>query len=208
MVTRRKLLAGWAVLALAASGFPGAVRAEGFTDDARIFIESLAEQAIESLTRGNVPRPERVVRFQAILDKYFDVKTIGRWVLGRYWKKATEDERAEYLELFEQLVVDTYVDRFTEYAGKNPLSVTKTLTKKGSDIIVYSNIERSEGGKPVRVDWRVRARGGEFKIVDIMVEGVSMGQTQRSEFASVIRRNGGKIDGLLSELRKRAKTDI
>lgn len=208
MVTRRKLLAGWAVLALAASGFPGAVRAEGFTDDARIFIESLAEQAIESLTRGNVSRPERVVRFRAILDKYFDVKTIGRWVLGRHWKKATEDERAEYLELFEQLLVDTYVDRFTEYAGKNPLSVTKTLAKKGSDIIVYSNIERSEGGKPVRVDWRVRARGGEFKIVDIMVEGVSMGQTQRSEFASVIRRNGGKIDGLLSELRKRAKADI
>lgn len=208
MVTRRKLLAGWAVLALAASGFPGAVRAEGFTDDARIFIESLAEQAIESLTRGNVPRPERVVRFRAILDKYFDVKTIGRWVLGRHWKKATEDERAEYLELFEQLLVDTYVDRFTEYAGKNPLSVTKTLAKKGSDIIVYSNIERSEGGKPVRVDWRVRARGGEFKIVDIMVEGISMGQTQRSEFASVIRRNGGKIDGLLSELRKRAKADI
>lgn len=207
MLTRRKLLAGWAVLALAASGFPAAVRADGFTDGARKFIESLAEEAFESLTSGNVPRPERVVRFRTILSKYFDVKTIGRWVLGRYWKKATEDERIEYLELFEQLVVDTYVDRFTEYAGKNPLSVTKALVKKGSDVIVYSNIERSEGGRPVRVDWRVRARGGEFKIVDIMVEGVSMGQTQRSEFASVIRRSGGKVDGLLSELRKRAKAD-
>lgn len=207
MLTRRGILAGCVVLALTVWGGANQGRADEFGDGARKFIESLAERAIESLTEETVSQQERVTRFRAILRQYFDVKTIGRWVLGRYWKKATKDEQDEYLTLFEDLIVATYVDRFTEYAGRNPLSVTRTLAKKGKDIIVYSLIERPDVGDSVRVDWRVRARSGKFKIIDIMVEGISMGQTQRSEFASVIRRNGGKVDGLLAELRKRAKAD-
>jgi phospholipid transport system substrate-binding protein len=57
----------------------------------------------------------------------------------------------------------------------------------------------------VKVDWRLRAREGNYKIIDLMVEGLSMGQTQRSEFASVIRQNGGTVEGLLSELRKKVQ---
>ncbi|HJO97653.1 MAG TPA: ABC transporter substrate-binding protein [Rhodospirillales bacterium] len=46
-------------------------------------------------------------------------------------------------------------------------------------------------------------RNGSYLIIDVMVEGVSMGQTQRSEFASVIRRNGGEVKGLIAKLRDR-----
>ena len=69
--------------------------------------------------------------------------------------------------------------------------------------MVHSLITRPEGLKPVAVIWRVSQKNETFKIVDLMVEGLSMGLTQQKEFASVIRMNGGKIEGLLSELRKR-----
>ena len=55
------------------------------------------------------------------------------------------------------------------------------------------------------MDWRARTGGGQYKITDVMVKGVSISQTQRSEFASVIRESGGKVEGLLTELRKRVK---
>ena len=57
------------------------------------------------------------------------------------------------------------------------------------------------GSPPLRVIWRLRARDGGYRIADLMVEGISMGQTQRSEFASVIRLNGGTVEALLEKLR-------
>ena len=71
------------------------------------------------------------------------------------------------------------------------------------EAIVFSEIVR-QGAEPIKVDWQVYSGDSiNFKIVDVKVEGVSMGQTQKSEFSSVIRQNGGKIEGLLAILRKR-----
>ncbi len=200
MLTRRDILAGFMTLALVLAAFPG--HAADAREEARQLIESLADKAIAALTVKKVPRAERVKRFRVLLHEHFAVKTIGRWVMGRYWRKATDGERTEFLNLFENLLVSIYVDRFANYAGVT-LTVTKTVTKGDADIIVYSKILRRDGSPLVRVDWRVRKRKGEPKVIDVMVEGVSLGQTQRSEVASVIRRNGGKIQSLLDEMRKK-----
>ena len=201
MLTRRGLLAGCMILALGLAAFPG--HAASTQEEARQLIESLADKAIAALTVKEVPRKERVKRFRVLLHEHFAVKTIGRWVMGRYWRKATDGERTEFLKLFENLLVSIYVDRFANFAGVT-LTVTKTATKGDADIIVYSKILRPDGSPLARVDWRVRKRKGEHKIIDVMVEGVSLGQTQRSEVASVIRKNGGKIQNLLDEMRKKA----
>ncbi len=200
MLTRRHILAGCMTLALVLAAFPG--HAANSQEEARQLIESLADKTIAALTVKEVARAERVKRFRVLLHEHFAVKTIGRWVMGRYWRKATDGERTEFLKLFENLLVSIYVDRFANYAGVT-LTVTKTATKGDADIIVYSKILRPDGSPLVRVDWRVRKRKGEHKVIDVMVEGVSLGQTQRSEVASVIRRNGGKIQSLLDEMRKK-----
>ncbi len=203
---RRKILICGVALALWVLVSPAPVLGDGVSDGARDFIESLADKATSALAVDGVPRPERVNRFHVLLNDHFAVKTIGQFVLGRYWRKATEAERREYLRLFEKLIVETYVDRFTRYAGDDVLSVVKTVSKGPQDIVVYSRIKVLEGAPPVLVNWRVRAKSGAYKIVDVMVEGISMGLTQRSEFASVIRKNGGKIEGLLEELRRKLES--
>lgn len=168
---------------------------------AEAFISGLADQAIKALTIPDISQDERKRRFRVMLNDNFDVRTIGRWVLGRYWKRASEAERAEYLNLFEKLLVVTYVDRFSKYSGEN-LRVVKSLVSNPKDARVFSEIV-TDGTPPLKVDWLVRTRDSEtFKIVDVMVEGMSMGQTQRSDFASVIRTNGGKVEGLLRKLRE------
>lgn len=172
---------------------------------AQAFVESLADEAIAALTTSGASRQQRENRARELLARYFAVDTIGRWVLGRYWQQATPAEQEDYLTLFEDLIVTTYVDRFSRYSGER-LTVTRSVVDEASgDVLVSSDITRPAGGQPVAVGWRVRARDGTMKIVDVYVEGVSLGQTQRSEFASVIRNNGGKVSGLLDEMRRRVK---
>ncbi|HJN23409.1 MAG TPA: ABC transporter substrate-binding protein [Rhodospirillales bacterium] len=186
--------------------FPAPGFSDGIGQGAERFIVSLADRAITSLTGEGVTPEKRMQRFRSLLIEHFAVKTIGRWVLGRHWRKATQGEREEYLNLFEDLLVVTYAERFAKYSGET-LVISKSVVVGGKDIVVYSSLNRAEGLKPLKVNWRVRARGGNFKIIDIIVEGISMGQTQRSEFASVILQNSGQVESLLSQLRKRLEND-
>jgi len=137
-----------------------------------------------------------------MLHEYFAFEGIAKWALGRYWRRASKDERDEFLTLFEELMVVTYADRFEWYSGET-LSVLKAEVRGGKDALVHTRLIRPGGLKPVDVSWRVRRKGDDYKIVDVMVEGLSMGLTQQKEFASVIRQNGGKVQSLLDELRKR-----
>lgn len=206
MLARRMFhLAVLPVCLLIFTGFYSAsssVQAQAIEQQAESFIDGLAGDAINALTVPGSTEEQRSERFRQLLVENFAVKTIGRWVLGRHWNSATEAEQAEYLDLFQELLIVTYVSRFASYSGEK-LKVDKTVANGESDVIVYSSIVRDNSQPPLHVDWRVRSGKDTMKIVDVIVEGVSMGQTQRSEFSSVIRQNGGKVEGLLVELRKR-----
>ena len=167
------------------------------------FIGSLAQKAIESLTDPDVSREERIDRFRALFSDSFAVRSIGKRVLGRYWRKAGSEERMEYRKHFERLMVVAYVDRFANYAGES-LTIRENRIEDSAIATVFTEIHRRGGKKPIRVDWVVGTNGTIFKIVDVKVEGVSMTTTLRSEFSSIIRRRNGKVSGLIEELAKRA----
>ncbi|MBC8338024.1 MAG: ABC transporter substrate-binding protein [Rhodospirillales bacterium] len=177
--------------------------ATGLEEDAADFIRSLSQDAIESLTRKETAREARIGKFRDLFNKHFAVKSIGRFVLGRNWRKATKDERAEYLKLFEDLMVVSYVDRFKRYAGDN-LEIAKTRAENETTVTVFSLLPR-DAGKPVNILWRVgvlkKSGGVVMKILDVVVEGASMSQTLRSDFGSIIRQRDGKVSGLIEELR-------
>jgi phospholipid transport system substrate-binding protein len=188
------------VILLATGGEP--IAAEDHGKNAEKFISSLADQAVEALTNPDISKQDREKRFRVMLKNNFAIKTIARWVLGRHWKKISDAEKTEYLNLFEKLLVVTYVDRFSNYSGES-LKIVKSLVNNAKDSVVFSEIGH-DGATPIKVDWRVYTSDSvTFKIIDVLVEGVSMGQTQRAEFASVIRQHGGNVEGLLAELRKR-----
>ena len=89
---------------------------------------------------------------------------------------------------------------FSEYEGQE-IEVVGSRAQNERDVLVNSILKQASG-PDVKVDWRVRQRNGKFRVVDIIVEGVSMALTQRSDFSSVIQRGGGDIEALLSHLRK------
>ena len=140
-----------------------------------------------------------------LFNDHFAVEAIGKWILGRHWRQATVDEREKYLALFEDLIVVSYVDRFAEYTGEH-LNVTRTVVVDSTNVTVFSEIMRPTGGPPVRVDWRVGSLDQTLKIVDVVVEGTSMSATLRSDFGSIIRRNGGGVAGLIAEMREKTQS--
>lgn len=168
---------------------------------AQSFIEGLGQRAVEILNKPDLDADRAVAQFRTLFRESFDIPTIGRFVLGRYWRTASREQQQEYLELFENMVVETYARRFTEYSGET-FRVLGSRGEGEGDTMVQSQIVRP-AGPPIQVAWRVRERNGQFRIIDVSIEGVSMAVTQRNEFGAVIQRNGGRIEPLLETLRGR-----
>ena len=196
------LMASAPLAAARAATNEASARAAGHEAGAARFIESLSDRAIKSLTTKGITRSKRIVRFRRFFADRFAVRGIGKWILGRYWRKASKDERAEYLRLFENLMVVSYVDRFASYAGES-LKLVKTVPDNATTTTVYTEIVQPAGGAAVRIDWRVGFKDNHYKIVDVIVEGTSMSNTLRSDFGSIIRQKGGSIAGLISALREK-----
>lgn len=199
MISRRLVLAGVAGC-VAASAVPLRVNAQAARPDAGQFVKVLSDRAIKELAGKDSPVADRNQRFRVLLRESFDVDAIARNVLGRYWRVATEAERADYVRLFEDLIVQIYASRFADYSGES-YKIAQTRAASG-DTMIMGEIIRPTATN-VRVDWRVSVESGSFKIIDVIVEGVSMLVTQRDEFAAVIQRGGGKISGLLDTMREK-----
>ena len=198
MPSRRTLLA-LAAMAL----LPRAVAAEAGQaqiDGAKAFIANLAEQALAVLRRQDLSLEQRESMFRRLLREGFDMNFIARFVLGRHWREMNVEQQAEYLEVFSEYVLQTYSRRLGGYAGQT-FAVTGARPAGKQDVVVQTRIDQPSGA-PISADWRVRVDGG-YRIVDIMVEGVSMAVAQRSEFGAVVQRGG--VAGLVEALRARTQ---
>lgn len=105
-----------AVVIVAASATVAGATSRG--EKAEGFIRSLAEAALGLVTDKDVKGEARREKFQALLHANFDVPWIGQFVLGRYWRLATPEQREAYLKLFSDVIVFTYVRRFDDYESQ------------------------------------------------------------------------------------------
>ncbi len=199
-LARRSILATAAVLAL---GLTFAQPAAAVSPDvASQYIRKLGAEAISVLADKSKTQADREAIFQKLFVQSFDIDEISQFVLGRYWRTASEAQRAEYQKLFQTFIVSSYAAKLGQYSGEK-FTVREGRVDDG-DVVVSSQVERTDGGPPVRVDWRLKGPDNAPKIIDVVVEGVSMRLTHRSEFATVIQNNGGNVDALLTALRKRS----
>lgn len=171
-------------------------------EGAQHFIENMGERALSFLSDESLSESAKQKQFHDLLEDSFDMNTIARFALGRHWRPATNEQKKEYLDLFKEMIIKVYSSRFDEYQGQD-FDVRQYRAESDKDAIVSSFIV-PESGPEIQIDWRVRYKSGRYKVIDVIVEGVSMSVTQRSDFSSVIQRGGGKIDVLLEHLREKA----
>jgi phospholipid transport system substrate-binding protein len=171
--------------------------------DPATLITEMSNQALEVLGK-NVSPSQRDARFRALFNQDFDVPAIARFVLGRYWRVATTSQQREFVRLFALYTAFTYSNRLAAYSGEK-LRVTGSQPEPDGPIVT-SEIIRPNGAPPTKIDWRLSRADGTYKITDVIVDGISMAVTQRSEFASVIQRHGGQVQGLLTLLRQKTQS--
>lgn len=180
--------------------------AEASSADAEKYINNIAKQALNTISNAKLSKTQK----QASLDKLFrssvDMKWVARFVMGRFWRQATDDQKSRYVKEYEKFLLHHYTSRFTDYTSG---SFTLTGTRDDGEHEYTVSMELSGNGKknepPVLVDYRVREEDGGFKIFDVIVEGVSLITTQRSEFAAVITQHD--IEYLITQLKNRSLPD-
>jgi phospholipid transport system substrate-binding protein len=165
------------------------------------FLVELTDRAVARLTEPDLAEDELERRFRSLFNEGFDLPEIGRFVLGRYWRRASEGDQAAFLAAFEDLMVHRFLPMFSEYSGEKFDVGRVRPFKNNPDFVSVSSRLLREEGEPIHVVWRVRKRDDGYRIVDVVGEGVSIAVTLRSEYHSVLKRNGGDVAALARELR-------
>jgi phospholipid transport system substrate-binding protein len=196
---RRSLLPAAAAFLVVGRGGTRAAAADPAA--AQRFIQELGDRTVEALNRAGHDGPARTREMRAVLDSSVDVPAVARITMGRSWRQASEAQRGEYLELFRALTLGILARRLSSYAGSERFVVSGSRSTGGEDVMVRSQVLYVDY-PPLNIDWRVRRpEAAKPAIVDIVVEGVSLILTNRSEVDAIVGRGG--IDGLLAELRSR-----
>ncbi len=202
-MNRRNFLSTLALASIATGSLALAFPAQAAdSEGAKRFIQQLGDQALKQLTDLSVPEAQRRDRFRKMFNTNFNVPQIGQLVLGRYWNAASDAEKQEYLKLFEQLMVAHYTTVFGKYTGEQ--FRIADARADGDDVLVQTEVAKPNSPAN-KINWRVAGSGRGQKIIDIVVEGVSLISTQRSDYSSVIQRGGGKVEALLVAMRAKAK---
>ena len=171
-------------------------------NDPGSYVMEMTTNAINTLTDKSISQNEKEGKFGKLFDKNFDIPSLSRFVLGKYWKQASLDQKKGFIKAFRNYIVKTYSSRFNEYSGEKLKLVNYENEKNPKIFLVHTILERQDA-PVIKVDWRIGKKKDRFVILDIVIEGISLAVTQRSEFVSVIDQNEGSIDQLISILKEK-----
>ncbi len=170
-------------------------------DEVAQFADRLAGDALEIVKDESTPKAQKQAQLENLFRNYVDIPWVARFVLGTHWRAATPEQQQAYLQNYEAFVLKNYTARLTNYTGQQYKILHTRDEGEGEYLLTMELVNTNEPN--VMVDYRIRTQeSGGYKIMDIVVEGVSMITTQRSEFGSVVNRNG--LDGLIEALGKKA----
>ena len=197
--TRTGKIASLCLALLLASGIlagPTAALAAGPQDNVRNFYATLLTTMKDGRTLG---QSGRYARLAPVVDRVFDVPSMARLAVGSFWATLPPDQQQRLTEAFRHYVAATYADRFDSYSGEQ-LQVTGERPYS-ADVIVETRIVKSNG-ETTTLNYLTRQNQGTWQISDVYLDGtISQLAVQRSEFNSVLRREG--VDGLVIALNRK-----
>ena len=188
------------MMAVELCAYPSFSQASG---DAGAFLSEFSKRAMAELNEPGLSEAEKQVRFRALLNEGFDVEAIARFVLGRYWRSASDAERQEFVHIFEDSMVYRFLPLLGDYAG-DVLQV-QNVRPFGDEPGLF-NVEselRRRDGPPIRITWRIYKSARGYRVLDVLAEGVSVAVTLRAEYGSVLQQHGGSVTALTKVLREK-----
>jgi len=164
-------------------------------------LERAAQQMLSALHERDAELRKDPQKLYDLVDEllvpHVDLEVVSRWVLGKYWRSATPEQRERFAGEFKRMLIRFYSSALLEYADFKFRFYPIKLKEGQRRAVVRSEVMRT-GGPPHSVNYSVILRNGEWKVYDVTIDGVSVVTTYRSSFSEEIRRNG--VDGLLKKM--------
>ena len=169
--------------------------------ESKVFVENLGKEVVEKVSNSNISDATRHENFKRLYLSTFDNYYISRFVLGRYWKTLDKNLQTQFVKSFNKYIVATYAPKFKGWEG----------TFKATDSLLENNLYNvkmdivNKDGPTLKMMWKMYLNNsGEFKILDVNIDGVSMLVTQRAEFLSVIKNNPDGVKGLITAMEEKS----
>lgn len=179
--------------------FSGYCLADG-TSDVTQFIENNIEQTFKVITDNTSSIDEKNKKLVAIFESIADVEWMARFAIGIQWKSLDPTQQEKYIKAYKEYLLKIYLPKFE----KNHSQDYKILTieeASPNQYIVHLLITQSPNDPKVKLDYRVKCAASKCYIRDLIVEGVSLVASQRSDFSSLLNEKG--FDGLMENLEKK-----
>lgn len=172
-------------------------------DQASVYIDKLAGQALSAISNPKLSKDVKQKTLEKIFADNIDFAWVGKFVMGRFWKQATPEQQKNYLATYQNFLIANYTSRFTEYtSGSYKITGAKEAEEKGEYTVGMEILSDNKNEPPVVIDYKIRRGASGFKVFDIVVEGVSLINTQRSEFTAVLSKQG--VEELIAMLASKA----
>ncbi len=168
-------------------------------DQVKVFINEVGSQIIKSADDKKLSVAQRKAKIISVIDESIDAEWIARFVLGKNYRTMSEEHKAAFTELYRDFMINTYGPKFQSYNGKR-FDVTD-ITEQNGFYIAKAEFLPKDSNAAILVSFRVKERANKLVILDFIAEGISLIETQRSEFNSAISQKG--VDKFLEELKNR-----
>jgi phospholipid transport system substrate-binding protein len=165
-------------------------------NEARKFVEEIGNHIIKIAGEKNLSENKKREKIVAVIDEAIDSNWIARFVLGKNYKAANEQQRERFTKLYRDFMINTYGAKFKNYDGRK--FTVNEVSEKNGFFIAKAEFLPKDSNVPISVDFRVKERDNKLVILDFIAEGISLIETQRSEFNSAISKKG--MDKFLDDL--------
>ncbi len=198
----RWLLAGCLFLLLA--GMAGALRAAVAPQEV---VRQASEAVLDRLRADKAAFEAEPARLYELVDRvlltHMDFGRMSQWVLGKHWRRASEDERARFTREFRALLVRTYASALAGYSGQRVRILPVGGNDSGDTVVVRTEIAQP-AGPAIPVNYSLHRRDGDWKAYDVSIDGISLVANYRASFTAEIRRHGvaGLIESLAAQNRQ------
>lgn len=197
---RRRM--SWLAVALLAAAVGVAGRAPAASDgsqaQARRTVTETVDAVLAVLRDDGLSEQAKRERVTDLAYQRFDFDTIAKLVLARNWRRLSPEQRQDFVREFKEHLSLTYGSNLSEYEDEH-VEVESTRLEGNGDVTVRTRLVG--GPEPVLIDYRLRENGSEWRVIDVVIEGVSMISNFRSQTQEIITERGA--DGLIEVLREK-----
>jgi len=164
-------------------------------------IRSAVDQVVRILADQAAAAPQRRAAIRGVAEGMFDYREIARRALGRHWPGLRQQDREEFVSLFAGLLERAYISELERYNGERIAYAGESV--QGGVATVMTRVKTRDGAD-LRIDYRMARAGDRWRVADVVVEGVSMTASYRSQFDKVIETSS--FEELLRRMRSSAAT--